>query len=89
MTTFYDATQGLNAAWNITVNNQHDMLPYVPLFADYATRVNHITEFGVGPEQYKLNSTMGLFYGLSKSPSPNKKMICYDILYNRHFRTSC
>ena len=70
----------LKEYFDIAKNKNSDMFPYIPILCKFAQESCHITEMGIGPVQYELNSTWGLLYGLSLSSCASKTYIAYDII---------
>jgi len=68
--------------YNETCNKRNDLHPYCELLSHMAKDCRHVTEMGIGPVQYGLNSTWGLLHGLSESSFPNeeKKYVAYDLI---------
>ena len=67
----------------VQANKKHsDICESIPIFIGLGLGAQSIAEFGQGPPQYGLNSTMGLFYGLARSEKEDKKFYCYDLTYN-------
>jgi hypothetical protein len=57
---------------------QNDLTPYAEVLHHIAKHVSSVTEMGIGPKVYGLNSTWALLCGLHRSDSTNKKYVAYD-----------
>jgi hypothetical protein len=57
---------------------RNDLSPYAEVLCHMANHVNSVTEMGIGPKVYGLNSTWALLYGLCLSSGVNKKYVAYD-----------
>jgi cephalosporin hydroxylase len=75
-----DAQILLDSYYKNTCEKSCDIQPYQSLLSEFAQECNHVTEMGIGPVQYGLNSTWCLLHGLSKSQYENsdKKYISID-----------
>ncbi len=68
----------LRKNYEIVCAKQNDLTPYAPVLHHMASHVSSVTEMGIGPKAYGLNSTWALLHGLHTSPSTAKKYTAYD-----------
>jgi hypothetical protein len=66
--------------YEITCGKANDISPYCELLSRMANECSSVTEFGIGPVAYGLNSTWGLLHGLVTSEKTNghKKYLAVD-----------
>ena len=68
----------LQKNYEIVRGKNNDLTPYADVLQHMASNVNSVTEMGIGPKNYGLNSTWALLFGLHKSLGTNKKYTAYD-----------
>lgn len=68
----------LQKNYEIVLNKQNDLTPYAEILCYMSKHVSSVTEMGIGPLYYGLNSTWALLFGLYSSPHSNKKYTAYD-----------
>jgi len=68
----------LQKNYEIVCRKNNDLTPYAEILAYMSSNVASVTEMGIGPKTYGLNSTWGLLFGLYKSSASNKRYVAYD-----------
>jgi hypothetical protein len=68
----------LQKNYEIVCNKQNDLTPYAEILHYMSKHVSSVTEMGIGPLHYGLNSTWALLSGLHLSSGNNKKYVAYD-----------
>jgi hypothetical protein len=73
-----NAETELQKNYDVVCAKQNDLTPYATVLHYMANHVSSVTEMGIGPKEYGLNSTWALLYGLHTSSNTNKKYTAYD-----------